>query len=119
MPTPRPSNIPPRDDNARVMATKTNLRILHAAVIQFKLDTGRFPTEEEGLEVLVKRPTDVEHYDPAGYRETSEVPKDAWGNDFVYKRYPENGKPFVIISYGADAKPEGTDENRDLHSTDP
>ncbi|MHC4476471.1 MAG: type II secretion system protein GspG [Planctomycetota bacterium] len=101
------------------MTTKANIKILHSAVTQFKLDTGRFPTEEEGLQALVERPANIEHYDPAGYLKTPVVPKDAWGNNFDYKLDPESGKPFVIISYGADAKPEGTGKNRDLYSTDP
>jgi general secretion pathway protein G len=111
-------NVIGKIDKAKVTATKASLKMLHNAVIQFKLDTGRFPTEEEGLSVLVVQPDDVTNYPEGGYLETTEVPKDGWKNDFIYQLYPESGKPFVIISYGADGQEGGEDNNADLYSTD-
>jgi general secretion pathway protein G len=105
-------------DQARVTTTKANLKILHSSVNQFKMDTGRFPTEEEGLMALVEQPTDVDNWEPGGYLETTELPKDGWGNDFYYQLYPESGKPFVIISYGADGDEGGEEYDADLYSTD-
>jgi len=111
-------NVVGKIDKAKVTATKANLKMLHSAVIQFKLDTGRFPSEEMGLEELIEEPSDVEGWNPGGYLETTEIPKDAWKNDFYYERYPESGKPFVIISYGADGEEGGEDYDADLYSTD-
>jgi general secretion pathway protein G len=105
-------------DEAKVMTTKANLKILHNAVNQFKMDTGRFPTEEEGLSALIEQPTDVENYEAGGYLETTELPKDGWKHDFIYQLYPESGRPFVIISYGADGKEGGEGIDADLYSTD-
>jgi general secretion pathway protein G len=105
-------------DKAKVTTTKANLKILHTAVNQFKMDTGRFPTEEEGLNALVEQPTDVTNWEPGGYLETTEIPKDAWGNEFIYELYPESGKPFVIKSLGADGEEGGEDYDKDLLSTD-
>jgi len=105
-------------DKARVTTTKANLKSLHSAVNQFRMTTSRFPTEEEGLTALVEQPSDVENYEPGGYLETTEIPKDAWGNDFIYELYPESGKAFVIISYGADGEEGGEDYDTDLLSTD-
>jgi general secretion pathway protein G len=105
-------------DKARVTTTMANLKILHTAVNQFKMDTGRFPTEEEGLNCLVEQPTDVTNWEPGGYLETTEIPKDAWGNEFIYELYPESGKPFVIKSLGADGEEGGEDYDTDLYSTD-
>lgn len=82
----------------------------------FKLDTGRFPTEQEGLQALVKQPPDVKNWDPSGYLLSTRVPKDAWGNDFVYNLTPESDKPFIIMSYGADGKKGGEGINADLYS---
>jgi len=96
-------------EKARVNATKASLKTLHHAVIQFKFDTGRYPTEEAGLLELVEQPTDLE---------TTKVPKDAWGHDFVYQLNPDSGKPFVVISYGADGQEGGEGNNADLYSTD-
>ena len=106
-------------DRARVITTKTNLRALHMAVMQFKMDTGQFPTEEEGLMALIEPPPEVEELvDPDGYLETTEVPKDGWGNEFYYELYPESGKQFVIISWGADGQEGGEGYDTDLKSTD-
>jgi len=105
-------------DKARVITTKANLRLLHQAVTQFKMDTGRFPTEEEGLMALIEQPSDVTGWEPGGYLETTQIPEDGWGNDFIYELYPESGKPFVIKSLGADGEEGGEDYNADLLSTD-
>jgi len=105
-------------DQARVTTTKANLKILHSAVNQFKMDTGRFPTEEEGLKALVEQPSDVTNWEPGGYLETTENPRDGWGHDFIYERLPESGKPFVIKSLGADDEEGGEDYDADLYSTD-
>ena len=105
-------------DQARVTTTKANLKALHSAVNQFKMDTGRFPTEDEGLKALIERPSDVITYAPGGYLETTEIPKDAWGRDYIYELGPESGKPFVIKSYGADGEEGGEGYNADLFSTD-
>ncbi len=105
-------------DQARVTTTKANLKALHVAVNQFKMDTTRFPTEEEGLKALVEQPTDAEKWEPGGYLETTQVPKDGWGRDFIYQLYPESGKPFVIKSLGADGQEGGEGYDADLLSTD-
>ena len=102
-------------DQARITTTKANLKILHSAVNQFKMDTGRFPTEEYGLTELIDQPTDVINWEPGGYLETTELPLDGWGNEFKYELYPESGKQFAIRSFGPDGE-EGTED--DLLSTD-
>lgn len=105
-------------DQARVTTTRANLVILRTAVNQFKMDTGRFPTEEEGLNALVEQPSDVTNYSPGKYLETTTVPKDAWGKEFIYELSPESGKPFVIKSLGADGEEGGEGYDKDLLSTD-
>jgi general secretion pathway protein G len=105
-------------DKARVTTTKANLKMLHNAIAQFKMDTGRYPTEEEGLNVLIEAPSDVKGYQEGGYLDSTTVPKDAWGNDFVYVAYPESGKPYAIVSFGADGQEGGESYDTDLYSTD-
>lgn len=105
-------------DKARVTTTKANLKLLHNAVNQFKMDTARFPTEDEGLQVLIEQPSDDENWPPGGYLESTDLPKDGWGRDFIYQILPESGKPFVIISLGADGEEGGEDYDADLYSTD-
>ena len=105
-------------DKARVITTKASLRSLQTLVNQFKMDTGRFPTEDEGLTALIEQPTDVQNWPPGGYLETTTIPKDGWGNDFIYELNPANGKPFVIKSLGADGQEGGEGYDTDLLSSD-
>jgi general secretion pathway protein G len=102
-------------DKARIITTKVNLRGLQSAVNQFKMDTGRFPTEDEGLMALIQQPSNVKNWQQFGYLETTELPKDGWGHDFIYVLNPPNQKPFDIISCGPDGE-RGTED--DLHSSD-
>ena len=105
-------------DKARVTTTMASLRALDEAVLQFKMDTGRYPTEDEGLTVLIEPPSDVENYPEGGYLRTNELPKDAWGNEFFYIRSPETGQAYDIMSFGADDEEGGEGYDEDLHSTD-
>ena len=102
-------------DQARITTTKANLKALHNAVNQFKMDTGRFPSDDKGLIDLIEQPTDVETWEPGGYLETTEIPPDGWGNEFIFELYPESGKQYVIRSSGPDGE-QGTED--DLLSTD-
>jgi len=102
-------------DQARETTTKANLKALAAAVNQFRMDTARFPTEDEGLLALIDQPSDVVTWEPGGYLETTEIPRDGWGNEVIFELYPESGKQFVIRSSGPDGE-QGTED--DLLSTD-
>jgi general secretion pathway protein G len=95
------SNFMGKVDKGRVITTKVNLRMLHSAVTQFKMDTGRFPTEEEGLMALIEPPSEVEGYQPGGYLETTDVPRDAWGREFIYGE--EGGEGYDEDLYSTDA----------------
>jgi general secretion pathway protein G len=101
-----------------VPTTKASLKLLHSAVLNFRMDTGRYPTEDEGLMALVEKPSGAEGWELGGYLSTPYMPKDAWNRDFVYELEPASGKPFQIISYGADGKEGGEGPNKDLFSTD-
>jgi len=57
---------------------------------------------------------DLDGWAPGGYLQEITIPKDGWGNDFVYLLDPGDGKPFVIISYGADGKEGGEDYDADI-----
>jgi len=101
-------------DKAKVKTTKADLVTLRSAVTQFKMDTGYYPSEEVGLIELVEEPMDLDGWAPGGYLQEITIPKDGWGNDFVYLLDPGDGKPFVIISYGADGKEGGEDYDADI-----
>lgn len=111
-------NVIGKIDKARVTATKTSLKTLHSAVIQFKMDTGRYPDEEIGLQELLEQPSDVTNWEPGGYLQTTGIPKDGWDREFIYERFTEGGKQFAIISLGADGEEGGEGYDADLYSTD-
>ncbi len=111
-------NVIGKIDDAKLQTTKASLKILHSAVNQFKMDTGRYPTEDEGLSALVVEPSDARDWEQGGYLDTTDIPLDGWKNEFVYQLNPPSGKPFVIISYGANGEEGGEDDDADLYSTD-
>ena len=111
------TNVIGKIERAKVVKTKADLKSLHSSVMNFKMDTGRYPTEEEGLAALVEDPGD-EGWEPGGYLDTTEVPKDGWKNDFYYELEPASNMPFVIISFGADGEESGEGYDADLSSTD-
>ncbi len=94
--------------------TRAELYSLYTAVNMFKLDTGRYPTQKEGLEVLVHQPENAQGWAMDGYFENNEVPKDDWGNEYIYVSRPRSKPPFEIISLGADGFLGGDGEDADL-----
>jgi type II secretion system protein G len=98
-----------------VVATKKTMKMLHNAVMQFKMDTGEYPSQGQGLNVLVKASSGTVKFSDRTYIDSVALPKDAWGNDFAYVLYPQSGKPYAIASFGPDGKKDTED---DLWSTD-
>ena len=80
----------------------------------FKLDVGRYPTTEEGLDALVKRPGSVNGW--AGPYLKGGVPTDPWGRPYRYASPGPNGG-IEILSLGADSAPGGEGENADVRNT--
>ncbi len=105
-------------EKARVATTKSNLKQLKNQVVQFRMDTGVYPSEEVGLLELIEEPMDVDGWQPGGYLDTTEVPRDGWKHEFIYELDPESGVDFVIISFGADNAEGGEGYDADLYSTD-
>ena len=82
----------------------------------FKLDVGRFPNNDEGLESLVRRPADARSWN-GPYLKGSSVPNDPWGRPYKYA-YSGTGEP-EIVSLGADGAPGGEGENADVRGARP
>ena len=87
------------------------------ALKMFKIDNGVYPTTQEGLGALVKNPDPQKYpnYANSGYFEDQQLPKDSWGNDFIYIN--DDGK-VEIISLGADRKEGGSGEAADIRLSD-
>lgn len=105
-----------RGEEAKRTAAKVQIRILEDALHQYEVDNGTYPTTEQGLEALVQEPTvgrAPQHWRAGGYLEKSSVPKDPWGNAYVYIS-PGNNGAFDLLSYGADGEPGGEGNFADI-----
>ena len=98
---------------AKVDTAKTQLKLLEQALLDFKLDVGKYPETADGLQALVENVTQSDKWD-GPYIKPS-VPKDPWGNDYVYVSPGEHGY-FDLCSYGADGQPDGEGENADIRN---
>jgi general secretion pathway protein G len=79
----------------------------------FKLETGRYPTTQEGLQALVQAPPGLAGWN-GPYLKKKTIPKDPWGNDYRYVSPGQHGS-YDISSLGADNKEGGDGENKDIN----
>jgi len=109
-----------RPEEAKQVRAKMDIAALETALKLYKLDSGIYPGTEQGLLALVQKPeTGVipKKWRQGGYLEKGKVPKDPWGNDYIYLSPGLKGD-FDIISYGADGVPGGENENKDITNWD-
>ncbi|WP_029522762.1 type II secretion system major pseudopilin GspG [Persephonella sp. KM09-Lau-8] len=91
-----------RVDEAKIETTKVQLKELKRALEMYKLDNGMYPTTEQGLKALVEKPKTPP--EPKKWKKyLDSVPKDGWGNDFVYIS-PAEKHPFELKSKGPDGE---------------
>jgi general secretion pathway protein G len=96
---------------SEVKAAKAQVDALGKALDQFRLDAGHYPTMDEGLVALVKRPANEPRWD--GPYLAKDVPLDPWGNPYVYKAPGEHGD-YDLVSWGKDKQPGGEGEAADI-----
>jgi len=98
---------------AKTRAAKTQVEMFGTALDAFRLDTGRFPTNEEGLKALREKPSGVENWQ--GPYLPKDIPLDPWGKPYIYKSPGEHGD-YDLMSYGLDGAEGGEGENQDAVS---
>jgi len=107
-----------REEQAKQVKARVDMQGLETALKLYKLDNGRYPTTEQGLEALVEPPEtgkSAENWRRGGYIEKGKIASDPWGNDYIYLSPGSHGD-YDIISYGADGEPGGEEENKDIKS---
>ena len=112
-------NVISKFGHAKVDATRIQIKQLATVLDTFKLNCGFYPTSDQGLDALVKKPSggrDCKNYDPNGYVEGGRVPKDAWSNDFQY--FSTDGNTYELKSLGSDGKEGGEGNDADISSKD-
>ena len=105
-----------KPEKARRVKAQLQIESISTALKEYKLDTGDYPTTEQGLQALVEKPSIgkiPKKYPEKGY--LPKIPKDPWDNDYVYISPGEHGD-FDLISYGADLEEGGEDKNADVQS---
>ena len=100
-----------RQEEAKISATQATMTNIRTSLGLYETDNGKFPTPDQGLMALIVKPTAApEPKKWHKYLDTSEIPKDAWGNEFAYKNPGEkNTDGYDLISAG----PDGTMGNDD------
>ena len=101
-----------RVDDARISKAKHDIRTLESSLELYKLDNFVYPSNEQGLESLVNKPSgDLKNWRDGGY--IKKLNKDPWGNDYQYT-FPGSNGEFDVFSLGADAQVGGPGEAADI-----
>jgi general secretion pathway protein G len=99
---------------AKVTGARVQINNFKGALGQYKLDTGTFPSTEQGLQALRVPPPNIPQW--AGPYLQMDVPLDPWGRPYLYKFPGDHGDEPDIVSLGADGQPGGDGENVDIVS---
>jgi len=103
-----------QSDRARVTLAHAQINAFMTALAAYKLDTGVFPSTEEGLQALRVKPANLDQWQGPYLRQ--EIPVDPWQHPYVYKYPGEHGDDPDVFSYGADGQPGGDGINADIVS---
>jgi general secretion pathway protein G len=96
---------------SEVQVARAQIEALEKALDQYRLDTRRYPSAEQGLEALITRPADEPNWNGPYLRKA--IPKDPWGRPYVY-RVPGQKAEFDLLSFGRDGKAGGSGEDADI-----
>jgi general secretion pathway protein G len=100
--------------SAKTDSARLQIEDLAASLDLYRLEVGRYPSTQEGLEALVEAPPGARNWN-GPYLKKKQVPKDPWGNEFHYRSPGEHG-PFDLYSLGADDSEGGEGESQDIVS---
>ena len=110
-------NVIGRVDDAQIIKAKADISNIENAMKFYRLDNFAYPTTEQGIEALVTKPTDpsIRNWKAGGY--IDRLPKDPWGNPYLYLNPGNNGE-IDIYTLGADGNPGGDGLNSDIGNWD-
>jgi general secretion pathway protein G len=102
-------------ESAKRKAAKLEIDQIGQSLDLYKLEVGRYPTTQEGLQALVTAPSGAANWNGPYLKKTS-VPKDPWGNEYKYVAPGDQSRPYDILSFGGDGKEGGDGEGKDITS---
>ena len=102
-------------DNAKVKTVQTQIKMLKAALQTYRLDVGEYPSTQEGLVAINKKPDSPKaKQNWQGPYLSEKVPADPWGTAYQYRREPSGEEDITLYSLGADGKPGGEGLDADI-----
>jgi general secretion pathway protein G len=102
-------------EKAKAGVAKSQMQDLMGALDLYKLDTGKFPTTQDGLKAMMTAPSGVTNWNGPYLRKAEQL-KDPWNNEWIYRSPGNDNRAFEIISLGADGQEGGDGPNRDIKS---
>ena len=111
-------NVMGRLDEAKLESARTNIKTIDQALRMYRLDNGRYPTQDQGLKALIEKPAlepVPQNWKKGGYIAGGQLPKDPWNRDYQYLQ-PGVRMPgeFDVFTLGEDAAPGGEEMNADI-----
>ncbi|HOY22492.1 MAG TPA: type II secretion system major pseudopilin GspG [Cellvibrio sp.] len=102
-------------DKAKIQTAETQVKMIRGSIHTLRLDIGRLPTQEEGLKILMQKPSDerVAQFWNGPYIDGG-VPLDPWKREYVYSATASEFEPFSLYSMGADGQQGGDGDNKDI-----
>lgn len=102
-----------RSEDAKVARAVSDLATVRSMLDNFRIDVGRYPSTEEGLDSLRTAPADASGW--RGPYSQKPITTDPWGEPYVYEWPGADGDDsYVLLSYGADKSPGGEGNNEDI-----
>jgi len=101
-------------DASKVRTAETQVKMLKGALQTFRLDMGRFPTTQEGLNALWQKPSAEDAKQWQGPYLDEPVPADPWLNPYQYSEQASETQPFSLYSFGADGQQGGEELKADI-----
>jgi general secretion pathway protein G len=97
---------------SEIKTTRAQLDAFDKALGTYRLDTGHYPSTEQGLKALVERPADEPKW--SGPYLSKALPSDPWGHPYLYRQPGDQTHDYDLLSYGKDGQRGGTAENADI-----
>ena len=102
--------------SSKSKTAKLQIKEIESALELYFLDTGQYPPNDQGLNLLIKNEVSVMGWN-GPYFKQADVPKDPWGFDYVYLM-PGEHAAFDLVSLGADNQPGGENDDKDITNWD-
>lgn len=100
------------NEKMKIKAEQQSIKNMATCMSTFEVHTGRYPTTEEGLQALITKPSDLddEEWEGPYMKDMTDLPKDQWKQDYIYRCPGESGAEFDLISKGPDKQENTADD---------